>query len=345
MKKIVIVISLILAMFLQVSCSKDKNTACETNSFGMGTVISQKVYGNNSKKASGEVLERIKDIENTMTVNASGGDINKLNDNAGKGYVKLNHETVELLKEACDISDLSNGAFDVTVGSAVKLWGIGTENSQIPEEDMLMKLVRLINYKDVVLNESSDSAKLEKEGQKVDLGGIAKGYAGDEAIKIYKKYEVKNVLINLGGNVVAFGSKPDGEPWSVGIQDPRAENGTCIGVLKAIDKAVVTSGDYERYFEKDGKRYHHILDPKTGKPSESGIMSVTIIADSSTSADGLSTAAFVLGLEKGMQLVKSYGNAEAIFVTANKKVYLTESIKKQFVLNNESGVYSYAEKR
>jgi len=178
----------------------------------------------------------------------------------------------------------------------------------------------------------------------VDLGGIAKGYAGDEAIRIYKEHGLKSAYINLGGNVVVLGGRPDGSPWRIGIQNPRAPNGMYIGIVRVTDKAVVTSGDYERYFEKENVRYHHILDTKTGYPADSGLISSTIVTDVSMDADALSTAAFVLGLEEGMKLVNSLKGVEAIFITGDKRVYVTEGLKSSFTFDDESKEFKYAEK-
>lgn len=341
-KKIYMPIVLLLAILLS-SCGKD--VPYEATGVGMGTIISQKVYGANSQKSADEVFDKIKFLEGLMTINAPGGDINKLNENAGKGDISLSPETVAVLNSALTISDLSRGAFDITVAPVVKLWGIGSDNPKVPSSDEIGKLLPLIGYKNVSVDVKKNSARLLKQGIMVDVGGIAKGYAGDAAVKIYKNNGISCALINLGGNVVALGGRPDGSPWTVGIQNPRAENGSFVGTIKVFDKSVVTSGDYERYFVEDGKRYHHIIDPKTGKPAESDLLSVTIVADSSTDADGLSTAAFVLGLEKGMELIKSYGHADAIFITADKKIYISEGLKKLFTLSDESGEYSYVEKR
>jgi thiamine biosynthesis lipoprotein len=181
-------------------------------------------------------------------------------------------------------------------------------------------------------------------GQSVDLGGIAKGYAGDEAIKIYKKHGIKSAYVNLGGNVVTLGTKPDGTPWRIGIQNPRAQNGYYLGTVEVTDKAIVTSGDYERYFEADQIRYHHILDPQTGYPADSGLMSATVVTDVSVDADALSTAVFTLGLEKGMAMVKSLKGVEAILVTKDKEIYITEGIKSSFTFTDGSKEFKYVEK-
>ena len=341
-----IILFLILAMYIFTSCGLQPDNAYEADGFGMGTVISQKIYGVNSKKAADEVFENIKYLEGLMTVNASGGDINRLNENAGKANIELAPETIAVIKSALKISKLSEGAFDITVAPVVKAWGIGTDEERIPSDEELGRLVSLIGYKNIYVEDKiMHRASLKKQGQMIDLGGIAKGYAADKAIKIYKNNGIGSAFINLGGNVFTLGTKPDGTLWSIGIQNPRAGNGKIVGFVKVSNKAVVTSGDYQRYFEKNGKKYHHIMDPRTGRPAESGLMSVTIIAASATEADALSTAAFVLGLDKGMSVIKRYGHAEAIFITADKKIYITQGLKENFQFKDESQEYEYVKKR
>ncbi len=338
-------ILVVLVSSLIAGCSKSSDKPVEKQGFHMGTIITQKVYGEYASKASDEVFDKLQWLEKTMTINDSGSEIDTLNDMAGKEGVKLSEESIYVLETAKKYSELSGGAFDVTVGPLVKSWGIFTENPKVPGKDEVSNLLKLVNYKNIIVDKSTLTAKLEKPGQIADLGGIAKGYAGDEAVKIYKKYGITSAYINLGGNVVVLGSKPDGTDWKVGVQNPRAENGKFIGILNLSDKTVVTSGDYERYFEKDGVRYHHILDPKTGYPSDSGLISTTIVADNSIDADALSTATFVLGLDKGMRLIESLKGIDAIFITRDKKVYVTDGLKDRFKFDDESKEYEYVEKR
>lgn len=332
--------SFIILLFLIFSTSCSQAKPYEMDAFVMGTVVSQQVYGANAQETSAEVIAKIKDLEALMTINTPGGDVNKLNENAGKGYVQLDPETISVLKNARKISELSGGAFDVTIGPVIKAWGIGTDNPQIPTDASLKELAALIDYTDVHIDEAVNKASLQRPGQIVDLGGIAKGYAGDVAKAIYQKNGSKSALINLGGNVVVLGNKPDGNAWSIGIQNPRSETGEIVGFLKVSDQAVVTSGDYQRYFEKEGKRYCHIIDPRTGFPAESGLMSVTVIASSSMEADGLSTACFVLGLDRGLDLLRRYGQAEAIFITTAKRIYVTKGLQGNFQLKDVSNEYT-----
>lgn len=316
----------------------------EGDDFIMGTTIHQKVYGNDAQKAVSGASARMKEIEELMTINVPGGDINKLNDAAGKNEVVLSSETITILETAKSYAELSDGSFDVTVGPLVKAWGIFTDHPRIPPQDEINRLLKLVDYRTLTIDKARSSARLDKPGEIVDVGGIAKGYAGDEAIRIYKSHNVKSAYINLGGNVVVLGAKPDGSPWRIGIQNPRAANGQYIGIVKVTDKAVVTSGDYERYFEKNNVRYHHIIDTRTGYPADSGLISATIVTDVSMDADALSTATFVLGLEKGMKLVESLKGVEAIFITKDKKVYVTEGLKSSFTFDDESREFTYVEK-
>ncbi|NLW91654.1 MAG: FAD:protein FMN transferase [Syntrophomonadaceae bacterium] len=345
MKKAFYVLLILIILVSFAGCGLRKSQPVQVQEFALGTMINQQVYGANAQKAADEVSARIKTLDALWTINQPGGDINKLNRHAGQGYIKLQPETIDILTRARRISDLSGGtAFDITVAPLVKAWGIGTDHARIPSDEAIKRLVGLVDYRDVQVDQASGSASLARAGQMVDLGGIAKGYIGDLVRDIYKKNGVTSAFANLGGNVVVLGSKPDGNPWKVGIQNPRSQNGQIVGVVDVIDKAVVTSGDYQRYFIKNGKRYCHILNPKTGYPPDSGLMSVTIIAASSTDADGMSKA-YVLGLDQGIELIRHYGKAEAIFITNDKKIYVTPGLNGKFHLEDASNEYTYVQIR
>lgn len=359
-KRLASIVLVIVTTGILTACSPNTNSNTNTNStsesnqeevfavdgFAMGTVISQKIYGANGEAIANETMKKITDLEALLTFNAPEGDIYKLNENAGKAKVELNPETIKIINNAQHISDLSGGAFDVTVGPVVKTWGIGTEQERIPTPEEIKSLLPLINYQDLEVDENS--ARLKNAGQQVDLGGIAKGYAGDVAVDIYKKEGIQSAFINLGGNVVTLGNKPDGSPWTVGIRNPRSKadqtsSQQIVGTVTVTDKAVVTAGDDQRYFEKDGKRYHHIIDARTGYPADSDLMSVTLITDSSFDADAIDTAVFILGLEKGMELIQKQGGIEAVFITRDKKIYVTEGLKESFKFLDESKQFQYIE--
>lgn len=345
MKKIVYLGLILGLLVFSTGCNRGEQKPVQIQDFALGTIINQEVYGADAQKAAAEAAAQIKEMDALWTINSPGGDINKLNDHAGRGYVELKPETIDILKDARRISDLSGGAaFDITVAPLVKAWGVGTDNPRIPGDDELKKLIALVDYKDVLVDEAANRAALQRTGQMVDLGGIAKGYIGDMVIEIYKKHGITSAFANLGGNVVVLGRKPDGTAWKIGIQNPRGPNGDYVGVVSIADKAVVTSGDYQRYFIKNGRRYCHIFDPRTGCPIDSGLMSVTIIAPSSTDADGLAKA-IVLGLDKGLDLVKSYGRAEAVFITSDKKIYVTPGLRGNFQLEDAAHEYTYIQER
>jgi FAD:protein FMN transferase len=335
----------ILCISFFTSCAQQKVEPVEKQEFLMGTIISERVYGKNAQVAADEAMKLIADIEKRMTINAPGGEINGLNEQAGKGTVKVSSDTMFVMETAKKFGELSEGTFDVTIGPLVREWGIFTDHPKVPEAKVIGDLRKLTNYRDLKIVRNSLTAGLARQGQILDLGGIAKGYTGDAVIDLYKKHGIKSGYINLGGNVVTLGSKPDGTPWRIGVQNPRAANGRYIGIVSIKDKAVVSSGDYERFFDRDGKRYHHILDPRTGYPSDSDLMGTTIVMDSSTEADALSTSTFVLGLDKGMKLVESLKGVEAIFITKDKKVYATKGLKDIFKFEDETGEYEYIEKR
>ncbi|MGE4272989.1 MAG: FAD:protein FMN transferase [Desulfitobacterium sp.] len=346
-KRVASIAIVLLSVGLLAGCNgqavqKEAPEAFEASGFAMGTIISQRVFGADGQAAIDETTEKLNSLEALLTFNAPGGDVNKLNENAGKQSVNLDTETLTIINKSLEVAKLSGGAFDVTIGPIVKSWGIGSAGERIPSDAELQKLLPLVNYQDLIIE--GNTGYLKNEGQEVDLGGIAKGYAGDVAVEIYKKHGIESAFINLGGNVVTMGSKPDGSPWRVGVRNPRpssAENGELVGMVEVIDKAVVTAGDDQRFFEEGGIRYHHILNPHTGYPAQSDLMSVTLITDSSLEADALDTAAFILGLERGRAMLEQYGGVEAIFITTDKKIYVTKGIKDSFEFNDASKEYEY----
>ncbi|EKQ55469.1 MULTISPECIES: FAD:protein FMN transferase [unclassified Clostridium] len=311
--------------------------------FCMGTNVIQRIYSVNAKKIAILVENELKRLENLMSFYISYSDVGRLNSEAGQAEVPLSKETFEVIKKAKDYSELCNGAFDITIAPLVKLWGIFSKDQRVPSKNEINNILSLTNYKDIILNIEKNSAKLSRVGQKIDLGAIAKGYAADRIIDIYKKNSVESGFINIGGNVLTLGNKPDSSPWSIGIQNPFQIRGEFIGIVKISDETVVTSGDYVRYFEKDKIRYHHILDPRTGYPAKSDLISATIIGKSSIEADSLSTAIFILGLREGMELVNKIDDIEAIFITSGKKVFATKGAKEKFSFIDASNEFEYIE--
>lgn len=323
------------------SCAKSQKVY-KKESFMLGTIISLKYYGKNGDKAIDESIGKIRNIENKMSVNIASSEICKVNNNSGKEDIVIGKENLYVIEKALEYSKLTGGAFDISIEPVVKLWGIGTEKARVPKKEEIEDKLKLVNFKDILIK--NNKLFLNRKGMALDLGGIAKGYAADELKKVVQKYNLERAFINLGGNLYIYGGKENGEPLNIGIQDPCAKQGEYFSVLKVKNKSVVTSGNYERYFIKNGKRYHHILDPKTGYPAEKGLISTTIISDKSIDGDALSTSTYILGLEKGRKLIESLKGVEAIFVTKDKKVYTTRGLNKEnFNISNKE--YTYEEGR
>jgi len=263
-------------------------------------------------------------------------DISKINSKAGITPQAVSKDTYFVVKNAVEYSQILEGTFDPTIRPLVKLWNIGNDKETIPKKAKIEEALKLVNYNDVILDESNCTIMLKNKYQALDVGGIAKGFAADEVRDIFHKHKVKSALIDLGGNIFALGSKDDGTPWRVGIQNPFESRGDFIGILNVKDKSIVTSGNYERYFMKDGQRFHHIIDPKTGYPSQSKIISATIISDNSIDGDGLSTGVYILGIHKALKIIEAIKGIDAIFITEDKRVYTTSGIDKNiFVLTND----------
>lgn len=264
--------------------------------FAMDTVMDLQVWGADSQKAVEAVKTLITDMENTWSAQKETSVIGKLN----RG------ETVEdpLLERVQQLSARTGGAFDPKLYSLVKLWGFTTKEYYVPTDEEIA--VTMTDWQ-------------------WDLGGAVKGYAGQKAAELLQEWNVDRAILNLGGNVQTYGNKPNGEPWSIGVQNP--DGGDPVAVVLANGTiSVVTSGDYQRYFEKDGVRYHHIIDPKTGKPAETDLHSVTIICRDGLTADALSTALFVMGLEEGSDFWRQSDDFEAVFLTKEGRIYATEGV-------------------
>ncbi|MDD4237280.1 MAG: FAD:protein FMN transferase [Desulfotomaculaceae bacterium] len=264
---------------------------------------------------------------------AASNDVVAINENAGTKPVTVSVDTINMIERSNYFAGSTGGAFDVTIGPVMDLWGFGESEQHVPADEEINRALSLVDYNKVKVDPDNMTAFLSKPGMSLDLGGVAKGYATDEAVKALRAMGIQHAMINAGGNVYALGAKPDGSPWRVGVQDPRGEKGI-IAILSVKDKAVVTSGDYQRYFEQEGVRYHHIVAPSTGKQARD-VMQATVVAASATDADILSTTLFVLGSKSGMSFVQELPATGAIFVGADKQVSYTDNLTDQLKFTGE----------
>ena len=289
------------------------------------TVVSIQIYDSDDEELLEQCQKMCADYEAKFSRNIPESEISQIN-SAGGAPVTVSDETIKIIKKGIYYGDLSDGAFDITIGAVSSLWDFKSENPSPPSPEMLAEAVSHVDYKKIIL--SDNTVTLSDPYAKLDLGAIAKGYIADRLKDYLTEQGVKHALINLGGNVVAVGKKPDGSPFNIGIAKPFSEEGKALTSVKIEDKSIVTSGTYQRYFEINGNLYHHILDPATGNPCNNGLNSVTIITDSSLTADALSTTCFVLGPDKGMKLVNQLDNVDAVFVDSNNEITYSRNFQK-----------------
>lgn len=328
------------AILAMVSCQNKENAESPLlepltkSNYLLGTNITLTLYGPGSESVFDKIFDRIAQIEETMSLQRPDSVLSSIRNAAGDKAVQVPADVYKVIESAIDMAKRSGGAFDPAIGPLVAAWDI-TGNPRVPDLSEIESLLGLIDWKDIVLDEAASTVFLKKKGMAIDLGAIAKGYAADEAARIARESGIKSALLDLGGNLFVIGAKPGRDNWRIGIQNPDGQRGLSLGIVPAVDASAVTSGAYERFFEQDGKRYHHILSPFTGYPSESGLLQVSIVSGKeSMYCDGLSTACFVLGLEKGMELVESMDGYEAIMVSTDHQVYLSSGLKENFTLTD-----------
>lgn len=287
----------------------------------MGTVVSLQVVHRDSKTASRLIdmtFSLMKELADRMDVHREDSEVSRLNREASFKPVKVSRELFEVLSLAVEVSKISNGAFDITVGPLIKLWPIYKKSGFAPPDpEVIQRTLQKVGWRYLLLNSNDRTVKFAKEGLSIDLGGIAKGYIVDKAVEFLKSHEVRGALVNAGGDIYALGTAPHGKPWRVGIQHPR-EPDKLVAVLELKDQGVVTSGDYERCVIKNGIRYTHIIDPRTGFTVRE-TASVTVVGKSTAFIDALATAIMVEGAEKGIPMVKSLPSVEALIITQNKE--------------------------
>ncbi len=307
-----------LCVFLVFLCLTGCEKRFRESKFLMSTIVEITVVGTEEQSRQAMMLsfEEIRRIDGLMSVYNPDSEVSRVNEAAGEFAVRVSADTLEVVSESLRIARLTNGAMDITVAPLMELWGFGNGENRVPPDDELQEKLLLVDYRKVLADADSSTVRLDLPGMRIDVGGIAKGYAVDSAIRVMKEAGIRNALISAGGDIYAMGAPPGKESWKIGIRHPRAR-ADLLGILELKDRAVATSGDYENFFEVDGKRYCHIMDPGTGRPVQ-GIMSVTILADTAAEADALATAIFPLGADKGMKLIESLEGVDGIMVTGSE---------------------------
>jgi len=310
--------SCILIIALLILCATGCEKRFEESKFLMGTIVEITAVGDerDCQQAMKLAFDEIRRIDSLMNVHAEDSEISRINASAGKSAVEVGSDTLTVINQSLRFADLTDGALDITVAPLMDLWGFGGESTRVPLDDELKEKLSLVDYKKVHVDKDRSTVELPS-GMRIDVSGIAKGYAVDRAIQVLKDAGIRNAMVNAGGDIYALGSPSKKKLWRIGIRHPR-DNSDLLGILQLEDKAVATSGDYENFFEVDGKRYCHIIDTRTGRPVE-GIMSVTIVADNTMEADALATAVFPLGPDDGMKLIESLEGVDGLIMTGKNE--------------------------
>lgn len=324
------VLLFLLCIAMLTACqNSDENKKVSKDIFAMDTYMTVTAYGKNAENGVNKAVDEINRLETVLSAEKQESDIYKLNE-TGSGT--LSTDTKDIVSKALEINKTTNGAFDISIYPLMVKWGFTTQKYNVPSKNEISKLLKDVDSSKIIFDEKSGNIKL-KENMKIDLGGIAKGYTSSRVMQIFKECGVTSGLVSLGGNVQALGTKTDGTAWQIAIENPD-KSSDYIGVVSVKDKAVITSGGYERYFEKNGKTYHHILDPETGYPAESGLKSVTIVSDDGTLADALSTSLFVMGKEKALDYWHEHKNEfDTVLVEDNGDITITGGLEKIFKSN------------
>ncbi|HSB52307.1 MAG TPA: FAD:protein FMN transferase [Dissulfurispiraceae bacterium] len=313
---------------LLLSCKGGGERLYKETRTALYTVTSVTVVSSSPEKAQDAIEAAFAEMErlgSLLNFYSDESELSLINRKAGVEAVKASDDTMEIMGKAVFASEQTDGAFDPTVGPVVKLWDF--QEKRIPDEKSIREKVKEIGYRHIVLDKEKGTVYLDRKGMQIDLGGIVKGFAADKAVAVLRREGISSGIVSVGGEVRAFGKRPDGEMWNVGVKNPRQQGSDdeLIAAVRLLDRAASTSGDYEKFFEKDGTRYHHILDPKTGYPV-SLCRSVTVIAPEAAMTDAFATGVFVLGPQKGLALLKKL-DFEGIIVGSDGAILVTDGLK------------------
>ena len=319
-----------------------KNEHAEKEFFAMDTVMSVSVNGKKAEKAAEAVVDEVNRLDKLLSTGSSDSEVSLINEN---GDGTLGPDGCALMKKGLALYEDSEGLFDISIYPVMELWGFASGEShvssagdtddtsdrfRVPSAEEIDKALNLVDASSIRFDEETGEVSFAMEGMKIDFGGIAKGYTSSRMMDILREQGIESALVNLGGNVQALGTKPDGSRWRVGVQDPGDDTGL-LGILEIADLAVITSGGYERYFEEDGQVYHHIIDPRTGFPADTGLTSVTIVSPDGTLADGLSTFLYIAGEEQAEAYWRSHAEEfDMILAKEDGTLLVTEGIEEVF---------------
>lgn len=302
-------------------------SSCEKTSVAMGTVVTVKLFGFGAKNDLDKIETEINGLENSvLSWRKEGSDVYRINKGSGT-QVSVSPDTVKIIGQCIDISDDCGGVFDITIGNVTKLWDFGGNNQRLPSDDEIKTALGSVGYKNVSI--SGDAVQIKK-GQSLDLGAVGKGFVCDKIKELLDKGRTKSAVVSVGGSLLIYGNRT----FSVGIVNPDNDKQS-MGTLKLKDTCVSTSGNYEKYFEQDGKRYHHILNATTGYPTTSEFKSVTVVCESGLISDALSTVCYIAGYRKSIEILKKF-DAEAVFIFNNNAVRVTDGLSGKFTVTDDS---------
>lgn len=313
------------------ACSPASKEPIRASGFKLNTIVDITLYDTQDEQLLQDCLDICDQYELLFSRTREDSEIYQLNHGILQDTshrASLSDHTLKLIQTGIYYSELSDGNFDISMAPLTDLWNFSSPSPEVPSETAVEQAASLVNYKDITI--SQDKLTFKKTGMGIDPGAIAKGYIADRIKDYLMARGVESAIINLGGNVLCVGKKPDGKPFTIGIQKPFEGQTKTIATVEIEDKSVVSSGIYQRYFEQNGVLYHHILNPKTGYPYDNNLAQVTIISDDSVDGDGLSTCCFTLGLEKGMELINRLENVDGIFITKDENIYYSDGFVEKY---------------
>ena len=306
----------------------EREESSESEIFALDTAITLKVYGNKRNAVLKKLENRISELDNLLSTGKADSEVSRLNDT---GKAVLSETSISLVKKSLELNKQTGGLFDITIYPLMELWGFPSKNYKVPSDKEIKENLKNVGSDKIIFDENTGKISFKNKGMKIDFGGIGKGYITDELVKILTDEGVESAIINLGGNVFGLNKKPDGSLWNVAIRDPD-EPENYMAAIRIGNSAVITSGGYERYFEENGKIYHHILNPKTGKPSDSNLKSVSIVSKNATLADALSTSLFIMGEKKAIEYWRKNGaDFDIILMTVDNRLLVSEGISGQVI--------------